>query len=163
MAAETPKSIWRPRWIAIFAVTLSGGIVLWFAISSARRRADAPYNMSELTGFSFDAAKDDPTQVPESIRSLDGTRIAVNGWMWAPDAISNRVSHFDLVPPLPSEQFHPAQVQQYLKCRARQELPFLADEATATGVFHIKIVREDNKITQLFSMDVDTITPRRGY
>jgi hypothetical protein len=113
--------------------------------------------IKELGNFEFDPNRD--TDVPADVRALDGGKVRLRGFM-LPLSQAAHVTDFALVPSLASCCFgQPPGVQHIITCRVPKSkaLDFITDEINVEGIVHVKVVREDDYTSEIFSLDVTSV------
>lgn len=134
---------------------ISGGI---------RKHADyTEVNLKSMSTFAFDKIAGRLEDVPKQWRDLSGSRVMLEGEMWAPSVAGPTTNAFDLVYSIGQCCFSgPPQVQHFVKARSRNGGPMPNLHYTrvrVTGVLHVNVVREAGQVTSVYQLEVDNVEP----
>jgi hypothetical protein len=128
----------------------------------------ASVDLKALGNFPFDQANGTINDIPERYRKLDGKRVVLDGYMWAPTSAGPRGTQFQFVYNVAKCCFGgPPQVQErvygYIPPAKRDEIQ-IYDSWTfvqLTGVLHVRVVRDgDGVIRSVYDMDVEKAEAR---
>lgn len=135
--------------------TLTGGI--------HQHKGYAEVDLKSLGYFQFDQDAGTLNDVPAKWRALDGKKIELKGFMWAPTAAGPGVRDFQFVysitkccfggPPLVQER-----VFAHVPDNARPA-PYYGDMCRMVGTLHVNLEKDPaaGKITKLYSVDVESL------
>jgi hypothetical protein len=117
-------------------------------------------DLKALGNFPFDQNEGKLTDIPERYRKLDGQRVRLTGFMYAPDTAGDRGTKFQFVYDVNKCCFGGApQVQERVFAYAKQDMPIYPYTVFAelVGKLHVRIVKdpETKAITSVFDLDVE--------
>ena len=98
------------------------------------------------------------SDVPQSLRNLDGKRVSVDGFMIPLDQADD-IASFAIVPWL--DEYHRPLMLQTVIAQAPPGHPYkyFGDALRAYGTLHISIVRDSGFVVSVIQMSVDRIEP----
>ena len=117
----------------------------------------------ELSRFAIDQSNGTLSDVPAWIRELDGRGVHLVGEMWVPTGPADGVQQFDLTD-VERQRHRPHQpplVQQFIMCRSTTTLPYYPNVVRVTGVLHVSVQRDGDRIASLYQCDVLKVEPMR--
>lgn len=118
-------------------------------------------DLKSLGYFEFDEMASSLDGVPAKWRALDGKRVSLQGFMWAPDAAGPMIRDFQFVYSISKCCFGgPPRVQERVFAHVPdniQPVPYFGDMARIVGVLHVKLEKEPTtgKVIKLYTIDVD--------
>lgn len=138
---------------------------IWAAYAGARLLLNGgiedmgSYKMVDLKSlgfFNFDDVKGTIDNVPGRYRNLDGQRVALDGFMWAPDH-AVRTRNFEFVYNIQKCCFNgPPFVQERVFVHSSTALPITGRLWRLTGTLHVRLQKNEiGTITSVYTMDVD--------
>jgi hypothetical protein len=113
--------------------------------------------IKELGNFPFDPNKD--SDVPADVKALDGAKVRLRGYM-LPLTQANHVTDFALLPSLMGCCFgEPPGVEHIITCRIpkARALELVADEILVEGTLRVKVIRDEDYTTEIFSLEVSSV------
>ena len=121
-------------------------------------------DLKMLGNFPFNQESGTIDAVPQRYRELDGKRVALRGYMYAPKSASGRGTQFEFVYDVNKCCFSgPPQVQERVFAKVangRRDIPIFSqyELADLVGVLHVRVVRdkETGVVTRVFEMDVES-------
>jgi len=119
-------------------------------------------DLKAMSVFPFDQVNGTIDDVPKKWRDLDGQKVITTGEMWQPTSAAQYVDSFDLVYSIAKCCFTgPPQVQHFVHARAAKgaQLEYYNGLVKVKGTLHIKVVKDQDKIASVYSMDVDSVEP----
>jgi len=132
--------------------TLTGGI---------EQHADyAKVDLKALGNFPLDGANGTMTDIPSRWRGLDGKRVVLEGFMYAPNAASDQVNDFQFVYSITKCCFNgPPLVQErvFAKVPGSGSVPYYGDLARVVGTLHVNIEKEAGIIRSVYTLDVEKV------
>jgi hypothetical protein len=137
---------------------LAGG---WFALHDFRSTRCLNMDFATLGGFTLDQNKGKLADIPQSIRQLDGQRIAIDGYM-IPMDVEENITEFALVPTLDRpDPSPPPPAQQTIVARivTGQVSAYYPDQIRVCGILHVRITQDDGDLVSIFEMTVESIQP----
>ena len=87
-------------------------------------------------------------------------KVIANGEMWQAQSAARYVDSFDLVYSISKCCFNgPPQIQHFVHARAAKnaELEYFDGLVRVKGTLHIKVTRDQNKVSGVYWMDVDNV------
>ncbi len=113
-------------------------------------------DLKALGFFNFDNMTGTINNVPARYRNLDGQKVALEGYMWAPDS-SVRAHNFQFVFNVAMCCFQgPPLVQERVFAHSSVARPFVGRECQIIGTLHVRIEKNEvGTITSVYTMDVD--------
>ncbi|QOV88242.1 hypothetical protein [Humisphaera borealis] len=116
-------------------------------------------DLKALGNFPFDQSEGKLTDIPERYRNLDGQRVRLTGFMYAPENAGDRGNRFQFVYDVNKCCFGSApQVQERVFAYAKHGAPIYPYTVLAevVGKLHVRIVKEpDGLIKSVFDLDVE--------
>lgn len=117
-------------------------------------------DLKALGNFPFDQTEGQVTDIPERYRNLNGQRVRLTGFMYAPENAGARGDKFQFVYDVNKCCFGGApQVQERVFAYAKQGSPLYPYTVLAEiiGTLHVRIVKDKDTgaITSVFDMDVE--------
>jgi hypothetical protein len=129
---------------------LSGGI--------EQHAGYAEVDLKELGNFPLN---DDSTinDVPARWKGLDGKRVLLQGFMYAPNSAGGDVSNFQFVYNRTKCCFSgPPQVQERVFVRMpKGSIPYDNDMVKVTGTLHVDVVKDGGKIISVYTLDLEKV------
>lgn len=120
-------------------------------------------DLKSLGNFPFDDSNGTKTDIPQRWRDLDGKRVALEGFMFAPDSAADDISRFQFVYNITKCCFNgPPKVQEriFAQIAGNQQVPFYSQEVRCVG--QLRVVTHKNeagKIDVVYAMLVDRVEP----
>lgn len=117
-------------------------------------------DLKALGNFPFDDMAGQMEHIPERFRQLDGQKVRLTGYMFAPEYAGDRGRKFQFVYNVANCCFNgPPQVQERVFAYAKEdkELYSQYDFAEVIGTLHVRLIKDPTtgKITSVYDMDVD--------
>ena len=117
-------------------------------------------DLKALGNFPFDQMDGTIEQVPQRYRELDGQRVMLEGFMFAPENAGSRGNRFQFVYDVNKCCFGGApQVQERVFAYAKKGSPIYPQDvlATVVGTLHVRVVKDPQTgaITSVFDLDVE--------
>ena len=159
------------RMIAVTAVVLFlvGYPVYQYVAASLnhgiKERADgvAEVDLKSLGNFPFDDTNGTVNDIPTIWRKLDGKRVALEGFMFAPDSAGDNISSFQFVYNITKCCFNgPPRVQEriFAQMAGNQQAPYSSQEVRCTGLLKVLLRKNEvGKIVIVYAMLVDQVEP----
>ncbi len=149
------------------AVVLLVGYPLYIFVEESvtggiRDRGDyLEVNLKALSDFPFDATTGTIEDVPAEYRKLDGRKILVRGEMYDPRGAGQTVENFVLVYSIAKCCYSgPPKVQHWVQARATNDsINYYRGLVEVMGTLYVDLKREGGQVTQVYRMDVDSVTP----
>jgi len=119
-------------------------------------------DLQALGNFPFDQDAGTSRDIPSRWRNLDGKRVQLEGFMFAPQQAGGMLSEFQLVYNVTKCCFSgPPQVQErvFAFVPAGRQVPYY-DFCKLTGVLHVKVEQDGGKIKSVYTLDVDKAEPK---
>jgi len=117
-------------------------------------------DLKAMSVFPFDQTNGTIDDIPIKWRQLDGSKVVANGEMWQAMSAARYVDSFDLVYSITKCCFSgPPQIQHFVHCRASSgaQLEDLPGLVRVKGTLHIKVTRDQGKVSGVYWMDVDSV------
>lgn len=117
-------------------------------------------DLKAMSVFPFDQVDGTIDDIPIKWRQLDGAKVIANGEMWQAQSAARYVDSFDLVYSISKCCFNgPPQIQHFVHARAAKnaELEYFDGLVRVKGTLHIKVTRDQNKVSGVYWMDVDNV------
>jgi hypothetical protein len=114
----------------------------------------ARFSVRDISAFEFDERAGSVADVPLRFRSLHGQRVELVGNVVPPNPGSDESSNFRLT------YFEPHRrptVPSFVACRVEAPVPHAPGEVRVAGMLHVRVVRRDDRVESVFSLDVDSI------
>ena len=167
---KPPRGAWLNLRVLIFVIVIAGviGYPVYIYMQDAWTQGIIHHgdytevNLKAMSLFPFDQQSGTLNDVPARFRALDGQKVVVVGEMWAPDAASNAVDHFDLVYSIAKCCFSgPAQVQHFVKSTSvgGTPLPFYSGQVRIKGTLKIDVTYAEGKVASVYRLAVDSVDP----
>ena len=169
--AKAPLS-WRInfRMLAFFGVLLAMiGYPVYLYVDSAvhggikNQGAYIEVDLKSMGNFPFDGDNGTVADVPTRYRELDGKRIQLVGEVYAPNEAGEKMTRFELVYSIAKCCFGgPPKVQErvFAIVPPSKDVPNLhMSFAKVTGTLHVKVIKEDAKVSSLYTLDVESVEP----
>ncbi len=118
-------------------------------------------DLQALGNFPFDQNSGTINDVPSRWRALDGKRVQLRGFMWAPNYAGPDVREFQFVYNITRCCFSgPPQVQERVFARVPggKRVRFY-DFCTLTGILHVNVEGGDGKVATVYTLDVEKAEP----
>ncbi len=157
------------RQIAVFTllITIAAAVIGYWAWAAHRPGQKHAIDLQELGDFPL--AEEDPSttdeSIPKRLRDRDGKPITLSGFVYAPNAASDRISAFQLVHDLRSREHRgPPQALERVfatvsGCRGVED-PGTYTLMAIHGVLHVGIHRDrEGRMDSVYRMDVDGVAP----
>jgi hypothetical protein len=150
----------------IFSTALAV-LMLCVLVADNRRSLASPsaeLTVEQISDFDFDQTNGIRSDIPAKFRALDGKRISLVGWMWAPQASEDGVHDFQLVN-LNRSDFKPPAAQEFISCHLNEPVPYVDGKLRASGTLRINIVHDASNgvIRSVISLDVDELKLLEEY
>ena len=119
-------------------------------------------DLKAMSVFPFDQVNGTIDDIPKKWRDLDGQKIIATGEMWDSKGASRYVDSFDLVYSISKCCFSgPPQVQHFVHAKATPDasIEYYSNLVRVKGTLHIKVVRDQDKVSSVYSMDVESVEP----
>lgn len=140
-------------WFAYVFVnqTLTGGI---------QHHGDfAEVDLKSLGNFPLDGNNGTLNDIPSRWRELDGKRVMLEGFMYAPNAAGYQVNDFQFVYNISKCCFNgPPLVQERVFVNAPKGAPYYSDLAKVVGTLHVTVVKEAGIIKSVYTLDMEKIS-----
>jgi hypothetical protein len=119
-------------------------------------------DLKALGFYDFDGNHGTIDDVPEKWRALDGQRVQLTGFMWAPNSSGWYVRDFQFVYNITKCCFSgPPQVQERVFAHVPDNMPpapYYGDLSTLTGILHVHIENPTgDKVIAVYTIDVEKI------
>lgn len=120
-------------------------------------------DLKALGFYEFDGTHGTIDDVPEKWRALDGQRVQLQGFMWAPDSAGYGVRDFQFVYNITKCCFNgPPLVQERVFAHVPDNMPpvpYYYQFATLTGILHVKVENPTGmKVIAVYTIDVEKIS-----
>jgi len=126
----------------------------------------AEVDLKALGNFPFNANVGTTADVPERWRALDGKKVQLTGFMFAPQSAGPQSTEFQFVYNVSKCCFNgPPLVQERVYAHSRKDMPIysMLDCAKIVGILHVRVVRDkDGAIHSVFDLDVQHVEPWEG-
>jgi hypothetical protein len=119
-------------------------------------------DLKTLGNFSFNDTTGTIENIPPDFRKLDGKRVALEGFIWAPTGAGEKVNSFQFVYNIAKCCFGgPPQVQKRVFAFAPKEgVDYLPDEIRIIGILHLDLRKDEvGKIEKVYTIDVEKTEP----
>ena len=118
-------------------------------------------DLKSLGNFPFSTVDGRLEDVPQRFRELDGQKVLLRGFMYAPENAGSRGRKFQFVYNVANCCFNgPPQVQERVFGYAKDDVELFNESvfAEVTGKLHVRLVKDAStgQITSLYDMDVET-------
>jgi hypothetical protein len=133
--------------------TLTGGI---------QRHGDySEVDLKSLGNFPLDGSNGTVNDIPSRWRDLDGKRVLLEGFMYAPNAAGYQVNDFQFVYNISKCCFNgPPLVQERVFVSApKGGVPYYSDLVRVVGTLHVSVVKEAGIIKSVYTLDLDKVDP----
>ena len=120
-------------------------------------------DLKALGFYDFDGVHGTIDDVPQKWRDLDGKRVQLTGFMWAPNSSGWGVRDFQFVYNITKCCFNgPPLVQERVFAHVPDDVPpapYYGNFVTLTGILHVKVDNPDgNKVIAVYTIDVEKIS-----
>jgi hypothetical protein len=124
-------------------------------------------DLKALGNFPFNDAEGTPESIPAKYRALDGQRVALQGYMYAPTTAGVKGRQFQFVYSVSKCCFGGTpQVQERVFAHTEKEVPIYNDQTLAdvVGTLHVRLIRDKltNKVVSVFDLDVESAKAVEG-
>jgi hypothetical protein len=118
-------------------------------------------DLKAMSDFPFDQENGTINDIPQKWRDLNGKRVVVVGQIWAPEMASPELTHFELCYSIAKCCFSgPPQIQHFVLAHTTHGyVEYSEGLVRATGILHVQIKHDGGKVTQVYSMDVQSCKP----
>jgi hypothetical protein len=119
-------------------------------------------DLKAMSVFPFDQINGTIDDVPQKWRALDGKKVVVYGELWAEQSAGDNLTGFQLCYSIAKCCFSgPPQVQHFVDSRVTpgKEVQYYPNQVKVTGTLHVHVKRNDQKVTSVYQMDVDSVDP----
>ena len=151
--------------VAVFSILVGYPVyaLVKGSLSHGIEKSGNGYKVDLKTLGNFELRTQTIQDVPQDYRDLDGKQVALEGFMYVPDAASARVNEFQFVYNVNKCCFSgPPQVQERVFARAGGKgLPQIGDEFRIIGTLHVAMEKDKmtGKVVSLYTMDVEKAEP----
>jgi hypothetical protein len=121
----------------------------------------AKVDLQALGNFPFDQGSGSMKDIPSRWRNLDGKRVQLIGFVYAPQQAGGQISEFQLVYNVTKCCFSgPPQVQESVfGFVARGKQIQFSEFCKVTGTLHVKVEQDGGKVVSVYTLDVDKAEP----
>jgi hypothetical protein len=133
--------------------TLTGGI---------QRHGDySEVDLKSLGNFPLDGSNGSLNDIPSRWRDLNGKRVLLEGFMYAPNAAGYQVNDFQFVYNISKCCFNgPPQVQERVFVTASKgAVPYYSDLVRVVGTLHVNVAKEAGIIKSVYTLDLEKVDP----
>ena len=120
-------------------------------------------DLKSLGNFPFDDTNGTVNDIPAKWRELDGKKVALEGFMFAPDSAGDNISSFQFVYNITKCCFNgPPRVQErvFAQMAGNQQAPYSSQEVRCTGLLKVLLRKNEvGKIVIVYAMLVDQVEP----
>jgi hypothetical protein len=121
-------------------------------------------DLKAMSTFAFDQQRGTLNDIPQKWRELDGQKVVLHGEMWQPQGAGPTVENFELVYSIAKCCFSgPPQVQHFVHSKAttNARLGYYEGTVEVKGTLHVNVKSEEGKVTSVYQLDVESVTPAR--
>jgi hypothetical protein len=158
------------RMIVFAAVVLFlvGVPIYWYVdseITGGKKKVGDYFSvdLKALGNFPFNGVDGTIDEVPQKWRELDGQRVELQGFVWAPNEAGDRMTRFELVYNIAKCCFGgPPKVQErvFVKVPGDATVPNLTNSyARVIGTLHVKPTSDGGQVSELYTLSLDKIEP----
>lgn len=123
-------------------------------------------DLKSLGYFQFNEVHDTIENVPPRWRKLDGQRVLLEGFMWAPNEASGKVREFQLVYSIEDCCFGgPPKVQERVFAKVpegQEKVRRYGGPVRVMGTLHVDAKKVAGQTISIFEMDVESVEPVKG-
>jgi len=118
-------------------------------------------DLKSLGNFPLDGSNGTLNDIPSRWRDLDGKRVLLEGFMYAPNAAGDTVRNFQFVYNITKCCFNgPPLVQERVFVMAPGgEVPYYSDLVRVVGTLHVNVVKEAGIIKSVYTLDLEKVSP----